>query len=452
MRSHVDDLFGGLGSVEEAPYVKVSDVKAEDADGGTFTQDAWRTRDMNTVDSDTDGICSLSSNQITLAAGTYECKITCPACQIQYHKARLYNTTGATTLIWGTSEYLSTTSSYATNVSYIKGKFTIAADQVLEIQHYCTTTCATFGFGAATDITGVSEVYTIAEFRKIETQLVMEDTYTATSTVAAIKTGTYTGDGSTAHAITGLGFQPKYVKIWIHVEDETVDKYYIMEKVDQTWGDYAIMLPPGDASDNILALDNRINSLDADGFTVDDDGADYTPNKNGITYDYLAIGEKSITAFNTANVPPYVKVSDTRANGTHGGTFTQDVWQTRVLNTEDTDTNNVCSLSSNQITLAAGTYECRIAAPGQTVGHHKAKLRNVTDSVDILIGTAQFTYQTADRAQTKSYINGRFTIAADKALEIQHRCQATKVTYGFGAGDTFGVSEVFTVAEFWKVA
>ena len=53
-------------------YVKVSDVKAYDVAGGTFTQDAWRTRDINTEDSDPSNICSIGSNQITLEAGTYE--------------------------------------------------------------------------------------------------------------------------------------------------------------------------------------------------------------------------------------------------------------------------------------------------------------------------------------------------------------------------------------------
>ena len=35
---------------------------------------------------------------------------------------------------------------------------------------------------------------------------------------------------------------------------------------------------------------DRILSLDADGFTVDDAGADDNPNENGTTYSYLAIG------------------------------------------------------------------------------------------------------------------------------------------------------------------
>ena len=83
-----------------------------------------------------------------------------------------------------------------------------------------------------------------------------------------IKTGTYTGDGSTGQAITGVGFQPKHVKIWPHptVDDNAEE---IHEKLDQSWGDYAYV-HSGTFPHHIR--DNRINSLDADGFTVDESG------------------------------------------------------------------------------------------------------------------------------------------------------------------------------------
>ena len=144
-------------------YVKVSDVKAEDAGGGTFMQDAWRTRDINTEDSDTGGICSISSNQITLAAGTYTCFIACPTYDVEMHVARLYNISDTSETILGTSGY-----SKNNNVTYslIIGTFTIAAQKTFEIQHYCTLTSALFGFGAGAISSGMNSVFTIAEFRR----------------------------------------------------------------------------------------------------------------------------------------------------------------------------------------------------------------------------------------------------------------------------------------------
>ena len=59
---------------------------------------------------------------------------------------------------------------------------------------------------------------------------------------------------------------------------------------------------------------------------------------------------------------PYIKLSDVKSAGTAGGTFTSGSWQTRTLNTEDSDTGGNCSLSSNQFTLDAGTYEINARA------------------------------------------------------------------------------------------
>ena len=101
---------------------------------------------------------------------------------------------------------------------------------------------------------------------------------------ARIKTGTYTGDGSTSQAITGIGFQPKMVTIWIYslTEGNTGQ----LTKIDQFATDMAI-----DAwGTPHFIRDNRLISLDADGFTVDDDGTDDFPNTNGATYAYIAFG------------------------------------------------------------------------------------------------------------------------------------------------------------------
>lgn len=110
---------------------------------------------------------------------------------------------------------------------------------------------------------------------------------TGSATEARIKTGTYTGDGTEGQAITGVGFQPKFVKIWNHPAAEA--NWLIYEKLDQTWTDYAIEHGVTATSEH-RSLDSRINSLDADGFTVDDDGIDASPNVDTATYDYLALG------------------------------------------------------------------------------------------------------------------------------------------------------------------
>jgi len=151
-------------------------------------------------------------------------------------------------------------------------------------------------------------------------------------------------------------------------------------------------------------------------------------------------------------IQPYVCVRDEKTQNTNGGTFTSGAWQTRVLNTESSDVSGVCSLSSNQITLTAGTYICRISCPAGHVQKHQSRLQNVTDATTVLIGTSMYTGNgNADVVENRSEIAGRFTIGASKALEVQHQCQTTKSTDGFGVAANF-TTEVYTVAEFWKIA
>lgn len=146
----------------------------------------------------------------------------------------------------------------------------------------------------------------------------------------------------------------------------------------------------------------------------------------------------------------YAKLSDTKSAGTAGGTFGSGSWQTRTLNTEDSDASGIVTPSANQFTLQAGTYRIRASAPGFGVELHKAKLRNVTDSVDTLIGTSERSGY-GDSTQTFSIIEGEFTIAGTKTFEVQHQCSSSLVTNGFGYPSNFGVSEVYTIVEIWKV-
>jgi len=146
--------------------------------------------------------------------------------------------------------------------------------------------------------------------------------------------------------------------------------------------------------------------------------------------------------------PDYIKVSDTKAQNTWGGTFTQGDWRTRVINTEDADTGGHCSISSNQITLAAGTYECEIFCPAYATNRHQARLYNITDNEVTVVGTSAKSPPSA-YGQASSFIRGRFTIAAEKTFEIQHIAEFTFVDYGFGVPGNFA-AEVYTVAVFHK--
>jgi hypothetical protein len=152
-----------------------------------------------------------------------------------------------------------------------------------------------------------------------------------------------------------------------------------------------------------------------------------------------------------SSLPFYVKVSDQKTSGTNGGNFTSGAWQTRTINTEDSDDQNIASISSNQITLEAGTYTCFISAPGTLVGLHKARLYDTTGGgVVLLLGQNAGTDTSGTLINTdNSLICGQFTLTIQSVLEVQHRCSNTNAN-GFGSACSFGVNEVYTVAEFWR--
>ena len=164
----------------------------------------------------------------------------------------------------------------------------------------------------------------------------------------------------------------------------------------------------------------------------------------------LLIKLAEIQECNGVATTPYILIRDERAAGVGSGDFTAGAWRTRPLNTEVVDTDNLASLASNQITLAAGTYRCLIRATAFYVNLHQARLQNVTDGTTALLGTSESAAATgAYGINTASVIAGRFTIAATKTFEVQHRCNTTRSANGFGTAAGFG-NEIYTIAEFWK--
>ena len=145
-------------------FILFRELKTSGTDGGTFTLGAWRRRALNEETSDDGEHASLAGEQITLDAGTYICKISAPATQVDRHRIRLQNITAGTTIAYGTSEQSWATDGTQTR-SFLTAKFSIGASKVLEVQHRSSATKATVGFGYASGL--AEEVYTVAEFWKV---------------------------------------------------------------------------------------------------------------------------------------------------------------------------------------------------------------------------------------------------------------------------------------------
>jgi hypothetical protein len=147
--------------------------------------------------------------------------------------------------------------------------------------------------------------------------------------------------------------------------------------------------------------------------------------------------------------PRVAYLKDTKVASTDGGTFTSGAWQTRDLNRIEGDESFV-SVSANQFVLEPGTYDIDAMAPALSVNAHKAKLRDITNSSDILIGHSAWASNT-NVVGNLATIMGRFTISAATTFEIQHRCEITSATFGFGSDSNFGVDEVYTQVKITKI-
>ena len=145
----------------------------------------------------------------------------------------------------------------------------------------------------------------------------------------------------------------------------------------------------------------------------------------------------------------YAIICDQKASGTDAGTFTQDAWRTRDLNTEIVDDDGIVSISSNQFTLQAGTYKIYASAPAYLVKEHQIKLYNVTDSADVSFGVPQYSSD-AMRVTQNSELYDRVTIGAAKTFEIRHYGELTKTNNGFGVPTNFGNVVKYLIVEIYK--
>ncbi len=147
-------------------YALIRDEKAVGVAGGTFTLGAWRTRDLNTKVTDEIGI-TLASNQMTLPAGDYETLIVAPAIRTQHTRTRLRNVTAGLDVLLSDSHWADEGVDSVSILNVIQGKFTVAAGQLLEVQHWSSRTEPSNGLGVANSIDSKPEIYTVVRLKQV---------------------------------------------------------------------------------------------------------------------------------------------------------------------------------------------------------------------------------------------------------------------------------------------
>ena len=208
-------------------------------------------------------------------------------------------------------------------------------------------------------------------------------------------------------------------------------------------------LPDGIVDAGTLAT-NSVDSAELIDGSVDNSHIDAMA-ASKLTGALPAISGASLTGLSSGLYESIAIICDQKAYNVHGGTFTTGAWRTRDLNTEISDADGIVSISSNQFTLAAGTYTMWWSCPAYQVNKNTSRLYNITDSSVVQYSVGLHPY-TGDYTTTRGTGHSVFTIAGSKAFEIQHRCASTKTDEGFGNQmyiDSGGVS-IYTVVEILK--
>ena len=150
--------------------------------------------------------------------------------------------------------------------------------------------------------------------------------------------------------------------------------------------------------------------------------------------------------------PRIATLKDVKASGTAGGTSVATTWSTRVLNTLSDPTGITNSLTSNQFTLLPGEYYIEAESPISFGGGglHKARIRNITDSTTVLVGSSQVQGGAAGSG-TRSKATGTVVISSTKVFELQYYASAALATNGLGYATSSGESEVYSTVKITKV-
>lgn len=174
----------------------------------------------------------------------------------------------------------------------------------------------------------------------------------------------------------------------------------------------------------------------------------------------LAIGTAGQVLTVSGGVPTWAAASggsgdliiirDEKTSGTDGGSSTSGSWQTRDLNTEVSDSGGHATLASNQVTLAAGTYEISAFAPAFYSGTHQARWQNITDATTEILGQNAQCVANTNATTTPAIVQGQFTIASSKTFELQHRVNASRASNGYGVSHGWG-TEIYSVVVLRKV-
>ncbi|MEH1810879.1 MAG: hypothetical protein V7K26_00060 [Nostoc sp.] len=146
----------------------------------------------------------------------------------------------------------------------------------------------------------------------------------------------------------------------------------------------------------------------------------------------------------------FIQILETQTSGTEGGNATAGSWIKRKLNNIRSDETALATISNNEFVLPAGIYEFGILSPFYRTATTRIRLRNITDNAIISTSIAIYPGSGVD-IQCLAGLQGKFSIAANKSLAIEYRVFRNQDSASLGLSSAWGVEEIFTVINLFKV-
>ena len=154
----------------------------------------------------------------------------------------------------------------------------------------------------------------------------------------------------------------------------------------------------------------------------------------------LTMTSKLLTDLEAAG-PKCAIIQYQKTSGTDGGSAATGAFTKYPLNTIVSDPNSITSLSSNQVTLAAGTYIVIADIFMYEMARVQLRLQNVTDSTTAALGVNQF-IANGTNTSSNAMLYGLVTITGSKTFELQYRAGNSQGGNDLGIANSYG-TEVY---------
>jgi hypothetical protein len=170
--------------------------------------------------------------------------------------------------------------------------------------------------------------------------------------------------------------------------------------------------------------------------------SDTTTQTNG----YIVINASKNPALTGLNLvqPRIAYVQRFVPPATSGGTSVAGAWNTVPLSQLNDPTGIGISVSSNQITIPAGSYDITGFSSLRT-SDNQLRLRNITDGTTTLLGFNVYGGNISDGALMPASCSGIVTISSTKVFELQYRV-AVGDTFGLGGASTNFGEDILTAS------